>query len=491
MTTEPHQFSVFTDDDVIATTTAVVPAKAQPPELDQQTLASLKGAIFLLDPQVTDELALIYQSWLSAGRVPSTTEEFVQNLLSLCLANPLRLIDMENLQNAYGKTRPTILRRCKYLLDNKLMIKGYVTPTGKRRVTTYTLLSADKIQHPKKLQAPCIDVSLPTFENGSYADLYQPHLDVSKQYSVKGELFAIFTLAAALPSGKSGKNTETCYEVPIRVGHDYIYLEVRPTQGTRTATVLDIRILIAVTTIISKRIEKGSESTNPFILDFDEIVDLMTLGNQERKNKLGGSYKLYILNAIERWEATGFKIVRATKGFLDKFNGRIELKEIFRLITKLKVVSYFGKQSKTPGKIAIYLDDDFLNRMRDPSMRFLISAHTETLLEKNPFALRFNLWCRRAVQHNHTPRHWTLKWLHAEIEPLRKFKYFNDDLRNFVANYFDDEKQFACYQGYNLKKCDNNSGDSGYLIWADKDDRLVGNHSHYAYMKSLDVEKKA
>lgn len=310
-------------------------------------------------------------------------------------------------------------------------------------------------------------------------------LDASGPSRIKGELFSVFTLASALPSGKSGALTEKSYTCPIRSGNELVNLEIRPTAGTKVASVLDLRVLAAISTIIFKRLEQGAPAVNPFVLNFDELENVMQGGRQRDSSyKRSGSYKRYLLSSVDRWESTGFRIIKATSGFLKKYRKKIELKHTFRLIYKTKVLSYVGPKGKTPEKIALYIDDDFLNRIADVSVGYLLSVHDEVLNEKNPFALRVNLWCRRAIKHSHKPKVFDCEHLHSEIEPMRLVRKFRADLKAFYQAHFDSQRGHAHYLGYNFEQV-NNGRRIRYYIWADPEDRLVGRCSFYAHSRSL------
>lgn len=471
-----------------------------------------KGALFVLEQGADKTLISHYYNFAIQGRIDSDCVDFVQSVFNLCEEDPEQITDMASLEFQFGKSRATIINRCKSLIDAGLVLKESIKLPRKHPQTRFTILAAKNICIPQT--NPDRVINLPVLSKYAHTvSAESPHLpsvpenefaqslalskamnitgDLFKHLSIKGEWFSIFTLAAALPSGKTGKLLESSYTCPIAIGNEIVQLEVRPTQGTKVASVLDLRILITIITIVSKRLMHGHPAMNPFVLDFNEICEVIenayrnknkrsTDTKKKGRNTKTGSFKQYILSALERWESTGFKIISASKGFIDKFDGRIELKQAFRLIYKTKVLSFVGSKGKTPGKIAIYLDDEFLARIADKDSRYVLTLHDDVLAEGNPFAVRFNIWCRRAVKHIHKPRSWSVKHLHREVEPLRKFKSFNPDLKAFYQSHFDEAKGYANYLGYNFKV---NEDLTSYLIWADPADRLVGTNSHFAYLQ--------
>lgn len=460
------------------------------------------GSIFRIGENVDLTYSQTLKQWANEGRIEFTLVEFVENVIVLCIDDPEHMTDIHMLIDTCNKSRAYLLRFAKKLVELNIFEKdSYKQPfVNKRSSSRYTLRPLEEIAPPplefatSTLPVPSEQILLHTLDEEEYSfEQSCPYLPatLNENSFIKGELFTLYTLPFILPANKEGK--DQFYNAPLRIGKDVINIEVRPTQGTKVPYLTDVLPLFALTTIISGMIEEGID-TNPFVIDFNDIYQLVRMGNSSAD---GGSQKSKLLSQIKRWESTGFRIVSATKGFRDLFNGHLEIEEVFRVITKLKIASSVNSTSKTPDSIAVYLDDDLLKRLKDPKSRFLLSSHIELLKEQKPFYIQINLWCRRAIKHNHSARAWSLTWIAKEINNESEFKYFNREFKAFYNTHYDENLGCARYLGYCFKKDDRyQPGVRGtqkykqsYYIWADPDDRLVGTQSHHQFMKSIENEK--
>lgn len=254
--------------------------------------------------------------------------------------------------------------------------------------------------------------------------------------TVKGEALSVLVLFAALPSGKSGGKTEGHYDTVVRVGNARVLLEVAATAGTRIATVADLRVLAAIITCVHSRIKEGIRDANPFVLDVTEVVEVMRRDEPGATLDVGGSYKGYVLGAIDRWTNTTFKITQASSAFTEFYRGQIELKSTFRLIDSVSVVSTVGPKGKTPERVAVHLNEALLKRIVD-AKRYLLALSDEWMREGKPAAIRLGLYFRRAVPRSGNALRKPLRIAHEEIEPMRPYKYFAADMRSLYQERFD------------------------------------------------------
>ncbi|MDH5232752.1 MAG: hypothetical protein OEZ58_19245 [Gammaproteobacteria bacterium] len=470
-------------------------------------IAKTRGAIYMLDVAADYGLVNCFFEWRNNGLVENALYEFVMALVQSCEDQTHRFVTEAQLMDMASLSRASVLRRCASLIELNAMEKFLVKIPGTRSRTCYKLRSQQDFEapkahamvtaHPLSLPVPSEAVTSQNHELDLYSlNRLTPESlwDHTKTPFIKGELLAVYTLVAALPMGtKYSKYHDQPYEVPIKLGNDYLILKVRPTADTRNPTVSDIKPLMALITIIIKRLNHSDDNPTYFDINMDDIVKVLHRGDKAAIAKKGGSYKAKVLESINRWESTGFKISGISNGVANKFHGVIELAEFFRLITKLRVLNFVGSKGKTPEMIRVYLDADFQERLRNKN--FLVSTHYE-VLDSDEMGMMFNFWCRRAVKRNHQVCSFTWEQFHSQMSPLRPFGQFNRAFKEFFEKHLlpDGIAKFLGYY-FHYEPLKNEQGrlvkGKGMLhCWADENDRLLGSQSFYSQQQKLNDKKQ-
>lgn len=437
----------------------------------------------------------LVEEWLDSDEY-----ELLQLIASQILSEGRGETNFAVLIEITGRSRVTLYRRLEALQKRGLVAKIRRTEGSARAAyNEYQLLDPEKGRLEAAGESALTHANGPVVGSEEQGSDLQGDLDlgVSLEYEhlvehdrklpIKAESLSILALFSALPSGNSGVLGSKTYTIPIRIGPDRIKLTVRPTSGMRAATVLDLRVLAAVITIVHYRLQRGHPAANPFVVELEEIVEQFRKRSPGDVRMQGGSGKRYIMGALGRWEATGFTIDHITPRTHDFYGSRIQVGKLFRMINSLSVLSVVGREGKTPERIALHLNEELLARISEPSGRYLITMSDSWLTERNPTAVKFANWARRAVRRNHQPTLYSREYLHREVDPTNSgIKVFNRLLRKLYEQFFNASYAAAYIHGYLMRP---ESGGKQYWIWADPEHPLLGAKS-FALLQRNSKEDK-
>lgn len=445
------------------------------------------GAIFSIGRN--DGVALPH--FLSLVSADSYSHQLIQALFDLCDDDPESLADMSLVMMRMSWSRSYVIKHCNELIKKQILTKSTIQLNDKKRSRTfYCLNDVKEIAVPEKEggeqqalnlqdQGNRLDEDqrkkiIKSVENALTldADQFLRYPGVSPlDYVFKGELFIIFCLIPALRMSTSGKNTAGDFDVRVNMGKEWFDLRVRGQYGSLNAGVTDLRILIALFSLIDEKIRYNESVHNPFIVGLDDLCE--ALGYEKE-----GGNKRQIMAMLERWEGTGFKIINMTPVLLEKYDGELVVDKLFRVITSITSLSTRDRKSKvkTPELLQINLDPFVFSRLQEFNRK--IRVHSEILTERkpSPFAHAFYYWCRRVVQHSATPKTFTLDHLHREISPQTSWARFKKNMNNLVSDRWDTDLKYSKYTGYCFRLI------NGTLrIWADKNDPIIGEKSYRNY----------
>jgi hypothetical protein len=301
--------------------------------------------------------------------------------------------------------------------------------------------------------------------------------ELASAATFKGEKFSVFTLLPSLRTGHYSARTRGPYEVPIWIGREHFRVTVRPEATRNPMGVLDLRLLSVLVSIIATQVKVGLPVANPFVVEVATLLEAMGLPKD-------GGNKRYILEVMERLEATGFTIDGMSAELAERYRGLVTAEKRFRLVTGYTVVSWRGRGGKTPEFIRITLDEDLFRRVvASPEDGLLLSLHPSAMRERAPLALKVYYWARRAVQHSHEPTSWTWAHLHREIEPLANTTLFRRDVRkSILQGRYDPQKGAAVLHGYLLKE---DAARKLVYMWADPRDFIVGRDAYYDLVRRV------
>lgn len=311
------------------------------------------------------------------------------------------------------------------------------------------------------------------------ADLLSGEIDPNNRPSrlpedapVKGEQLGIFALPTLLPSGRS--QTRDPINAQVRYHNQYLEVTVRSTAGVPIAKVRDSRVLAAIITLCSDRIHRqGLPPENPWLFSIEEIAEIIER-NTPRENRgpgsSSGSYKGWILDVLKRWQATQFEIQHVTPKMRDYYGQLVHIEESFRFINRMKVLSWVGRKGRTPGDICLYLDELLIDRIRAERFAYTLTLQPSLMAERNDFAYRISLWCRRCIQRHREPSIYTIDYIHNQADPTSSLANFKEALSRLREARIGDDGVVRLH-GYCLI-IDRDRGE--ITFWADPNDELIG-----------------
>lgn len=459
-------------------------------ESARQKNARSGGSLFFCESSPALTLEQYYHHFVD-GTLNSQGYDLLQVVTQQILNDHDHVTDIANLIDATGKSRMTLVRRL-ISLESQGFVRRVQRKEKSLRGTynEYHLIlpsrapmetSETQPENPADCEAQELKSSGDQRQRDEETHLDYGHLiERGARLPIKAESLSILALFSALPSGTRGELAESAYTVPITIGPDKIKITVRPTSGTRAANVLDLRVLAAVITIVFYRIERGHPPINPFVIELEEILDLFRQRAQRADYMQGGSAKQYVMGALSRWESTGFTIEHVTPGTKNFYDDSIQIDKMFRLINSITVLSHVGTHGKTPERIALYLDNQLVDRIAEPGGRYLITMSDTWITERNPAAIKFGAWARRAVKRKwESDKVYSREYLHREVDPRQKAKIFYSSLRKLYSKFFDSRHQAAYIHGYFLLA---EPGHLQYQAWADPDHPLLGKNSYGAIL---------
>jgi len=430
------------------------------------------GALFECSSLSSEDFEKFTAAYFS-GDFEKALYDFLYTVHQRCRLDPEQMTDMAYLEEA-GISRATVLRRCKELMRLGIAVKSEKKLAGEKPRTLYSI----KATQPELTVANSEMRKIIVSEEPGHAVALFSKFD-KKPLAWSGDDFIVFALAAALQSKKHSPLADKQYEVPVHIGPDRLTIRVTPAAGSKAMTIDDLRVLIVLITLLHEAVLSGKiDRNNLFTIDTNSILDLMGL------NKETG-HKEYIAGAIERLESTGFEIINYTKGVYEFFDGIIELKQKFRIITELRVLSLYGPGERIPQKFAMRFTEGLVERILSEG---ILSVHSDIFREKAPFVIRFYLWCRRMIKHNTNPIRGNMEWLHKEIEPLASKKNFNRRMRTLCEKRILEMKTHAHVMGYCFKY---NQEDNTVTIWADRKDPMHAYYLHKNPGKALPAKQES
>ncbi|MEJ1487111.1 MAG: hypothetical protein RPU72_01910 [Candidatus Sedimenticola sp. (ex Thyasira tokunagai)] len=428
-----------------------------------------RGSIFslgeLADATLEELLLVVDNNFPKAAAV-------FQAILDIALEDTERRTDMASVCDQANVNSNQAAYRMKQLVTAGFATKGYEEPSAlershkKKRCILYTLCKPDTtvmaVANRRSFTPEKIPEQL-SLRMGEHIPAKIPW---------KGERLSVFTLLAAFRLGNRAQKGAESKLVPIYIGKERFDVEVSTEVGKATLGILDVRVLIAVFSLIHAHHQRGDLPKNgDLAVTLKEIIDRLP-GWEDC-----GARRRQVLSSLQRAESTGFLIRTDGSSLVDHFDGQVSINEKFRLITKIRWVSFKQNGSELPEAIALKLDDDLYARLIGQEAENLLSIHDSALAEKNPFTLMFYFWCRRAIGHHGGKSHpRTIIHLNREITPLYPKWKFKGMVLDMISRHLQ-VGDTALIHGYKVTY----SEESDLLwIWPDESDELIGRNSYYA-----------
>ncbi|MCP1674166.1 hypothetical protein J2T57_001268 [Natronocella acetinitrilica] len=466
-----------------------------PPDMDQR---SPPVFTFVADP---GEAMDAYNELRAADVISAQSHALLDALTQLAADDKERRTDFVSLVDILNISRSTLLRRLNPLLKSGLVEK-HAGASHKGKHTEFVFSDPRNVKgltNGEGESSSQFPARWSVTEHDREIIESQRPLDLSRKadgdfipeelkFSIKGEALSILGLFSALPSSPKSALAEQGYVTNVHIGPYRMQVEVRPQQGLRTVTALDLRVLAAIITLVHRQIAAGTPAVNPFFIRVDSIIELFRrAGDVYEERERGGKAKRSILGSIERWETTQFRITHVPESIQNFYHGMIRVRTGIRFISKVADLSKYDGRHFIPERLGISLDEELLRRIKDPSGRFLASMTREWLIERNPTALMLSTFCRRFIQHGHSPRTLSREFVHAETDPKRPQREFYRSLRTLFSERFVASKGAALINGYYFLI--ERGPPERYVIWADPEHQTLGTRSYKAYIDSRGDER--
>lgn len=432
------------------------------------------GALFELGDCTQEDLPALFR----VLELYPKQRELLQGLFDLCAAGE-GATDMPSLCEHLNIARPTVLQRLSRLVELGLVSSEMKQVyQGARSVNVY------RVQRPPALpealpgqqeNAPAATESAQQSELDfvgqdlvGHRELHY-HPEVHRRMKWKADRLIVLSFLAGLRVGKTGVEVHR-KETRIYMGDRYFNLEVRAPTGSFIPSVVDLRVLIVVFSLIRDSLSHAKSVVSAeegYLIKMSEICAAMGL------EPLPGN-KRHLYEQLHRWRSSEF-LITGDHGALSFASDTFEEHHSFNVIAELHVLKHVSAEGKTPELIHLTLPSGILKELRDRNRT--LSIHQQILRERKPKP-NYHLvyyWCRRVVQHADTPKIFSLTHLHREIRPhltLKRFRAeFLEVLRDHQVNAME---QSAKIPGYLLRY---NRERDEVAIMADPQDPIVGENS--------------
>ena len=434
------------------------------------------GALFELGNCTQGDLSALFR----VLELYPKQRELLQGLFDLCGANE-GVTDMPSLCEHLNIARPTVLQRLSRLIELGLVSSEMKQIyQGARSVNVYQV---QRPPSPPPADVPAIAQETPVAsmepeQQGQFDFVAQDlvghrelhyHPEVHRRMKWKADRLIVLSFLSGLRVGKTGVEVNR-KETRIYMGDRYFNLEVRAPAGSFIPSVVDLRVLIVVFSLIRDSLSHAKSVVSAeegYLIKMSEICAAMGL------DPLPGN-KRHLYEQLHRWRSSEF-LITGDHGALSFASDAFEEHHSFNVIAELHVLKHVSAEGKTPELIHLTLPGGILKELRDRNRT--LSIHQQILRERKPKP-HYHLvyyWCRRVVQHADTPKVFALSHLHREIRPhlsLKRFRAeFLEVLRDHAVNAME---QSAKIPGYLLRY---NRERDEVAIMADPVDPIVGENS--------------
>ena len=394
------------------------------------------GALFELGECVPSDLPALLQ----ALELYPKQRQLVLGIFDLCAADEARATDMPSLCEHLNIARPTVLQRLSRLLELGVVLSEMrQVHEGARSVNVY------RVQRPTTLSPliPALGSGEPDspVEAGAQSQFeflskdlvghreLHYHPDVHRRMKWKADRLIVLSFLSGLRVGKTGVEVNR-KETRIYMGDRYFNLEVRAPTGSFIPSVVDLRVLIIVFSLIRDSLQHAKtlvSSEEGYVIKMSEICAAMGL------EPLPGN-KRHLFEQLHRWRSSEF-LITEDHGALTFAEDAIEENKSFNVIAELHVLKRVSREGKTPELIHLTLAPGILKELRDRSRT--LSIHQQILRERKPKP-HYHLiyyWCRRVVQHADEPKFFALAHLHREIRPHLSLKRFRAEFLEVLRDH--------------------------------------------------------
>lgn len=374
------------------------------------------GAIFeIVEPDINtlDKLLEGRENQLTL-----TNLDLFRSIFALAHTDPEYRTDMASLCEYLGTTRAAIVKQLPRLIDKGFFEKDMEPQLGKRSASVYRLLPAHIRAEHVPAAVPADSPQIPLWddtEEPSYTETIS-HLAASPS-SFKAERLSLFYIFPALASGKKGRRLTEETEVACTANNFKYTVTVRPSANQRAANIYDVRVLVALFSRLVATHGAASVADNPFTIHIGDLCE-------DIRAPKSTNHKEMILDSMRRWESTGFKITATEYYLQNKKLSAIVTEDFFRMITRLRIVSYGGYLMRTPQAIAIWFDQEVLRRVLRGEGKYLLTLPDSFMDPALPIMIKFKLWLKRSIGTNTDPKTFSFECLRTEIEPWQKLSEF-------------------------------------------------------------------
>jgi hypothetical protein len=441
------------------------------------------GALFELGSCTQEDLPVLFHT---LEMYPKQCE-LLQVLFDLCGEGD-GTTDMPSLCERLNIARPTVLQRLARLIElgivSSEMKQVY---EGARSVNVYRIRrppAAPSLQPP----SPAVGHELPaTVAPNSESEFGQQgelefigrdlvghrelhyHPDVHRRMTWKADRLIVLSFLAGLRVGKTGVEVSQ-KQTRIYMGDRYFTLQVRAPTGAFIPSVVDLRVLIVVFSLIRDSLfhNKPVSDDGGYLIKMEEICAAMSL------DPLPGN-KRHLYDQLYRWRYSEF-VITGDHGALSFASGVFEKDSSFNVISELHVLKHVTKEGKTPELVYLALAPGIQRELRD--LKSTLSIHQQILRERKPKP-QYHLvyyWCRRVVQHAEQPKTFSLVHMHREIRPQLSLKRFRAEFLEVLRDHYVPGEQATKIPGYLLRYHRERDEVS---IMADPLDPIVGDNSPY------------
>jgi hypothetical protein len=420
--------------------------------------------------------------------------ELVEHIFDLCLEDPEFTTDMPTLMERTGISRPTILQRLEKLTAlNRVVVTKDQVYSGMRSVNVYQLVrpTAATLALPAPIppdpdselleELPVYPMASGDSQQAAFEfigtnlpDVTQLHYhpEVNDRLAWKGERFTVFSLMAGLRVGRHGKDV-SIKQTRIYMGQAWFLLEVRSVQESIIPSIIDLRVLIVVCTLIKEHLDHAENQGDPnkgYLLSMTSICQAMDMP------AIGGN-KRYLYEQLQRWKTSEFVIKQAMHGALRSTPPWLfAINRLFNIVIDLLVVQAIGTDGATPEMVHIILHPAMIEALRDH--RQSLSIHPEILRARKPqpFLHLMYYWCRRVVKHSLAPQIYRLDHLHREIKPSVSLIKFRGELLALLKRHRTHRPNTgdSLIPGYILRY--NEQADE-LMVRVQPDDKIIGENS--------------
>lgn len=300
----------------------------------------------------------------------------------------------------------------------------------------------------------------------------------------RAEIFSTYTLLSVLRLGTTGERAQGSFTTPVYVADSMMRIKVSAPEGQKLAGIMDSKALIAISTLARQyySTKKKEQYSEPMVIDMGDFVRYMGYTDD-------GGNRRQVWDMLRAWRHTNYEVLSATESLTKLFGNELFEIDEFAFISRLKTLisgnqragDRIDSEHYLPLRFAIWLDPLYLNRLMDPSYRYLSAVHQKIMQERNPSRLLLYYWCRRAIQHKTVCRSpWTIEKLQREIAPYMSRHRFTKLLRKALGEP-DEKTGNYCVYGYRIyaDEYDRDMREISYKIWADRTDPLVkGYNAH-------------